>query len=1120
MTMRLDVVTNDAGELVRRERSRELGANVVVDLYRLVKLVQMHELANAAVQRQREQTYETIQEYCLRSGGGVNILFADKAIFVGGQLLKGSRAVYENAVELAEILQRLGGSEVTIARELTPDDVMQLTEALANALRGIAGSFRSPTPRFRLRPVSDAARLRGLELEQLAEEQRIVRTYASAIVILRRFFESLENSHYVLPRRIKRVAQTLVDLSAGATPAFLGVTEVRNANDDAAGRAVNTAILSVSTVRQLTEQRSVLVQVAMAAMLFDVARPRALALAGSEGSPAAELSEDQEDRLAAGTAAVLAALGRVNEPSVTRTVVAFEAHWLRRQQWLGAMYNGVRVPTLHARVVRIARRYNDILTPEPGTDPPSAHHAVAVLYEELEDPKDRTALRLLVAALRIMPVGTVVRLSTGEVGEVVKGGDPEYPIVRIAMDAHGALLASPKEVDLSREMRVRIDSVISTEGWRKGRENHGNEAAYDDDPDSDPGQSAPPPEMPHHQQHQHRAPSYRPPSVPAESERRYTTAPPVADQDAQSGHSYQSGVDPQSYPSSESFPSVGTSPSQVAEAFGNLLSESKLRKHSVSDELRTMMVPSDAALKFRARTREPSASGNLATTPLAHVLVYMLDHTLGGSILFTEPQGPEHMLFFEGGVPAQARLGMQTPRIGDILMRLGLIDQGTMERGAQEANRLGVLVGEYLVGERKLRRADLLRALEAQLTERVAALANLDPGTEYAFFPDVNLLAEQAAPHAESILTSALNVILAVVRAWEDRSRIAATLTRVAKHTLLLHTEADVEAFALTSDEESVLTEIQAGAPKLAALIDEGIADARTIETLVYAFSITRQFAFKGQKKGPMAPKGFRTTRTAPPLPPGPSSGGFPSVTQSVGALRVASDVRESGSSPASPRVFAPEVPSSSSSSHSGPPSSSSMPSSGPVSRRPMVPSVRPKIRLRSDGPTSMRAPFSAPSMPPSLPASRLAQAPRAADTQVDDTQPLDDDDEVAVERAIEAMTEQRLAEAALQRNDFETALHHADKAAHTDPSQVEYQLLRAYIQGLIDPMTLEDGIAVATSALDANGENESALLYRARMHKLAGMTKDALSDYRTLYGLSPGHPEAESEIRVLRQQR
>lgn len=182
-----------------------------------------------------------------------------------------------------------------------------------------------------------------------------------------------------------------------------------------------------------------------------------------------------------------------------------------------------------------------------------------------------------------------------------------------------------------------------------------------------------------------------------------------------------------------------------------------------------------------------------------------------------------------------------------------------------------------------------------------------------------------------------------------------------------------------------------------------------------------------------------------------------------------------------------------------------------------MVPSVRPKIRLRSDGPTSMRAPFSAPSMPPSLPASRLA--PRAADTQVD-TQPLDDDDEVAVERAIEAMTEQRLAEAALQRNDFETALHHADKAAQTDPSQVEYQLLRAYIQGLIDPMTLEDGIAVATGALEANAENESALLYRARMHKLAGMNKDALSDYRTLYGLSPGHPEAEAEIRVLRQQR
>src|SRR5262249_4405520 len=161
------------------------------------------------------------------------------------------------------------------------------------------------------------ARLRGLDIEHLEAEQKIVRTYASAVVILRRFYEDLQSSRYILPRRIKRIAQSLVDLSQGTTAAFLGVTEARNANYDDAGRAVNPAILAVARAREITEDRATLAQIAMAAMMHDVGRPRAQALGAIPGMPqmpgVMALSEEREDRLAGGTAAVLTALGRVNE---------------------------------------------------------------------------------------------------------------------------------------------------------------------------------------------------------------------------------------------------------------------------------------------------------------------------------------------------------------------------------------------------------------------------------------------------------------------------------------------------------------------------------------------------------------------------------------------------------------------------------------------------------------------------------------------------------------------------------------------------------------------------------------------------------------------------------------
>ena len=112
MTMRLDIVTNDAGELVRREHARDLGANVVVSLYRLARLAQLHDLNNQAFVRQLEQTHQTIVDYCLRAGTHVSILFANRAVFVGGQLLKGSREKYDAATELGQIFEWCGGSEL------------------------------------------------------------------------------------------------------------------------------------------------------------------------------------------------------------------------------------------------------------------------------------------------------------------------------------------------------------------------------------------------------------------------------------------------------------------------------------------------------------------------------------------------------------------------------------------------------------------------------------------------------------------------------------------------------------------------------------------------------------------------------------------------------------------------------------------------------------------------------------------------------------------------------------------------------------------------------------------------------------------------------------------------
>ncbi len=55
MTTGLDIVTNDAGELVRRAHARDMGEEVVVALHRLLRLVRVHDVENQAFSRQLEE---------------------------------------------------------------------------------------------------------------------------------------------------------------------------------------------------------------------------------------------------------------------------------------------------------------------------------------------------------------------------------------------------------------------------------------------------------------------------------------------------------------------------------------------------------------------------------------------------------------------------------------------------------------------------------------------------------------------------------------------------------------------------------------------------------------------------------------------------------------------------------------------------------------------------------------------------------------------------------------------------------------------------------------------------------------------------------------------------------
>ncbi|MFW5740949.1 MAG: hypothetical protein ACOC1F_11350, partial [Myxococcota bacterium] len=762
MTTGLDIVTNDAGDRVRRAHARDMGEDVIVALHRLVRLTRLHDVENEAFARQLEQTHKLVVEYCLHAGTHLSVLFAHKVVLIGGQILKGSRAAYDAALDLGEILSWCGGAELAIARDITLKELKSFADALAAAQRNRrTDTFESPTRKIRLRAVSEAARLRGVDVEHLDLEQRIVRIYASAVVVMRRFFEDLRRGHYDQPPKIKRIAQSLVDLSEGKTPAFLGVTEVRNQNHDDAGRAVNTAILAVTAARQVSSDRALLCQIAMAALMHDVSRPRALAEFGTGISGVVpRLSEDAEDRLPAGAAAVITALGRVNEPTVARTVVTYESLWLRRQHSLGPVYQGIREPTVHARIIAIARKYNDLLTPEPGLPPPQPDYAVAQLASELDHPADRTILRMLVAALGLFPIGTLVRLSTGETAEVIPAQSPGSPVdrptVRLIMDARGGIINPPRDLDLANPPsnlgQVHIEQVLNTDGWKKGLE-----AQADPEPDQEeehePFSSAPPPpvasaassidvdqlELDQDEPALDPEPASFPPSDSGSYEDSMRSAlsnsvsrslgwqdapppgPPSQDpvrQTLPAAPMARKGVQlppPDDIDDEEDRTVFEPSPFALNDQ-GSAADDDDEDEAGTIFYQRASSPPAITGAKLREQARiPPTAQGGLDKTPLVHVLVYVLDRELSGSLVITDPEGREHCVFFDRGAPAKIRTEHPVAMLGEELIAARMLPPAALEAMVRAAQEHGALLGAYLVRNRLITGTALDQALRAQV---------------------------------------------------------------------------------------------------------------------------------------------------------------------------------------------------------------------------------------------------------------------------------------------------------------------------------------------------------------------------------------------------------------------
>jgi len=230
----------------------------------------------------------------------------------------------------------------------------------------------------------------------------------------------------------------------------------------------------------------------------------------------------------------------------------------------------------------------------------------------------------------------------------------------------------------------------------------------------------------------------------------------------------------------------------------------------------------------------PTAEGDFAQTPYAHLVVYALDRLLTGEFFLSDPDEVVHSVRFERGVPVKIRMGDSFARLGDLLVLEGLVTEEKVEG----AVLTGGLLGDVLVLTGCVESAALDAVLEKQFRMRMSHLFALPADTTYQYFDRSETMKDWGG---EAAAYDPLELLWQGIRAHgEDSAFFEATLDKLSGVSLKLHPRAPLSRFCLEDDAKLVAELIGLDPTPLCDLLDIDGVTPEIARKFVYMLAICR----------------------------------------------------------------------------------------------------------------------------------------------------------------------------------------------------------------------------------------------------------------------------------------
>ncbi|MCU0664798.1 MAG: DnaJ domain-containing protein [Myxococcota bacterium] len=501
---------------------------------------------------------------------------------------------------------------------------------------------------------------------------------------------------------------------------------------------------------------------------------------------------------------------------------------------------------------------------------------------------------------------------------------------------------------------------------------------------------------------------------------------------------------------------------------------------------------------------KPIAEGTFDKTPFGHILIYIYERRLGGTLQVQDEQH-QATIYFREGVPAKTRTSMSGRSLSAVLRALGYVNDAQLEACAAEVSAKGLLAGQVLLSLGAIDTRQLVVGLREQLLSKLVDVFSLG-SAGYAFYEKVNMLAGYGPD--ELVEVDPFAVLLAGLRTLPYQAvheRIAGPLKG---RYVTLRDPNVVRRFRTDPHERALCHELLNQPVSADSLLFDVARDRRIVDRVLYGMLITKQLVVTTEMPRTAADSSVPRSEldSLPPLdsrvPPSPeeqarrkqiekkaarlaSENYYQMLEISVGAP--VEEVRKAYFQLA--KLYHPDKVTGA-----------------------WAADLKDTLQYIFSNLSEAHAALTDPD-------SRDAyeQRIRGAETKKAKTE-LSTAEEDMVRATLEAEKLFQMAQVYLKRDEINTALEMVEKAVQLNPQDGEYLATRAYLMGRQRPAgeDVMDLVAVLRKAVQVRPNSERAHSYLALMLKRAGRFAEAKSHYSRVLAINPHNIEVARELRLM----